>query len=356
MSASSFDYLILGQGLAGSLLAWHLLHAGRRVLVLDDRHSSSSSMVAAGLINPLAGMRFNCAPRTVQWLASAHAFYAELGSLYGRRYFHAIDMQRLFRSDAQVRFYQRQLERQSCLPYLGERLDAGQLDAGIRAPHGGFAQTQTGYLDMPQILTDLRDWLQHQQAYAAMAVHYSAIGTGPAGITVGEVQASALVFCVGYRMRQNPWFNFLPLQPDKGELLQLRSERTLCHHIINGAHMLIPLGGGKYRFGATHEHSITDHSPTAQARQQLQAGLQALLERHDDIRVEDQSAGVRPATSDRQPFIGQHPQYPALHLFNGFGARGALSIPWYAQEFSAHLLRRHPLPEEADLLRYRQLI
>jgi glycine/D-amino acid oxidase-like deaminating enzyme len=173
---------------------------------------------------------------------------------------------------------------------------------------------------------------------------------------VEGIQASALVFCEGYRMRENPWFNFLPLQPDKGEFLQLHSDRTLCRHIINGAHMLIPLGGGRYRFGATHEHGIVDHHPTEEARQKLQAGLQALLEQHDQIRIEGQSAGVRPATSDRQPFIGQHPYYPALHLFNGFGARGALSIPWFAEQFSAHLLHGQPLPEEADLQRYQQLL
>ena len=42
--------------------------------------------------------------------------------------------------------------------------------------------------------------------------------------------------------------------------------------------------------------------------------------------------------------------------FNGFGARGALSIPWYAGQFSAHLLHRQPLPQEADLQRYQQLL
>ena len=356
MPEPPYDYLILGQGLAGSLLAWHLLRAGQRVLVLDDKHRSSSSMVAAGLVNPLAGMRFNCAPRTPQWLASAHAFYDELGGHYGRRYFHAIDMQRLFRSAEQVRFYQRQVERESSRPYLGGRLATDQFDPGIRAPHGGFAQTQTGYLDMPQILADLRDWLSQQHAYAARAVPYAAISVSDSGIHIDELQAKRLVFCEGYRMRENPWFSSLPLQPDKGEFLQLRSERRLCRHIINGAHMLIPLGGGNYRFGATHEHTLTDNHPTAAAREQLQAGLQALLDQTEDIQVDAQHAGVRPATSDRHPFVGQHPQLPGLYLFNGFGARGALSIPWYAQQFSAHLLHRQAIPEEADIKRYRALL
>ena len=49
------DFLIVGQGLAGSLLAKELLRRGRTVHVVDDRWKSSSSQVAAGLMTPLTG-------------------------------------------------------------------------------------------------------------------------------------------------------------------------------------------------------------------------------------------------------------------------------------------------------------
>jgi glycine/D-amino acid oxidase-like deaminating enzyme len=32
------DFLIVGQGLAGSLLAWSLLQRGHTVVVVEDRH------------------------------------------------------------------------------------------------------------------------------------------------------------------------------------------------------------------------------------------------------------------------------------------------------------------------------
>lgn len=353
MTQPRYDYLILGQGLAGSILAWHLLHAGRRVLVLDDDHRSSSSKVAAGLVNPLAGMRFNCAPRTTQWLQSAHTFYQQLGEVYGRGYFHAIEMQRLFRSPEQVRFYERQQQRESSRPYLGDRLAPEQIEPGIQAPHGGFAQHQTGYLDMPAILSDLRNWLQQRHAWRQCAVDYQGITLAPEGIQLDDIQATQLVCCEGYRMRENPWFNRLPLQPDKGEFLTLHSERRLCRHIINGARMLIPLAEGGYRFGATHGHHDIDDTPTDDARTRLMEGLNTLLQDTEGISVSAQSAGVRPATSDRQPFIGRHPRHPRLWLFNGFGARGALSIPWHAEQFAGHLLNDKAIPAEADILRYR---
>lgn len=354
MQTHTLDYLIIGQGLAGSILAWQLLHAGKQVLVIDDGHRSSSSKVAAGLVNPLAGMRFNCAPRTTQWLASAHAFYDTLGGIYGQAYYHAVDMQRLFRSPEQVRFFERQQQNPGSAEYLGERLGSEQIDPGIQAPHGGFLQYRTGYLDMPQILADLRHWLIGQNAYREQAIDYTQIELIDQQVAIGDVQATQLVFCEGYRMLHNPWFDKLPLQPDKGEFLLLHSERRLCEHIVNGAHWIIPLADGGYRFGATHEHKDITTGPTAQAREKLEAGLAGLFEQTADVQIVAQDAGVRPATSDRQPFIGTHPRHASLHLFNGFGARGALTIPWFAEQFAAHLLRGAPLPPEADIARYRE--
>ena len=46
MSASTLDCLIIGQGLAGSLLAWTLLRRGDRVALIDDGHRSSASLAA----------------------------------------------------------------------------------------------------------------------------------------------------------------------------------------------------------------------------------------------------------------------------------------------------------------------
>ncbi len=54
---NKFNYIIVGQGLAGSLLAHSLRKAGKSVLIVDSFKPNSSSRVAAGLINPVTGRR-----------------------------------------------------------------------------------------------------------------------------------------------------------------------------------------------------------------------------------------------------------------------------------------------------------
>ena len=51
------DFIIVGQGIAGSFLYYCLSKAGTSCIVIDDNKSNSASRVAAGLINPVTGRR-----------------------------------------------------------------------------------------------------------------------------------------------------------------------------------------------------------------------------------------------------------------------------------------------------------
>ena len=61
----SVDYIIVGQGLAGTLLAHDLIEQGHTLVVIDKDLKASASKVAAGLFNPVSMKR--CIPT---WNAS----------------------------------------------------------------------------------------------------------------------------------------------------------------------------------------------------------------------------------------------------------------------------------------------
>lgn len=351
MSTCDTDYLIIGQGLAGSALAWRLIQAGQRVRVIDDGHRSAASRVAAGLVNPLAGMRFNRRPELADWLHSAQAWYEELAPLCGRTIFHRRPMLRLFRSREQWRFHQRRLADPAAKGLLGAAFAAQDCPEQVVAPFGGFVQQHTGYVDIALLLARLRDWLRARDSLATAAIAPESLEPSATGVRTGQWCARHAVFCDGARLIDNPWFNTLPLEPDRGEILTLRSDSWQPRHIINGAHWLLPLASGGLRFGATHEHQALTGGVTAAARQALLDGVHALAPDHRFM-VVDQQAGVRPATQDRYPFIGRHPTLQSLWVCNGFGARGALSIPWYTDRLADHLVSGRPLPAEADIRRF----
>ena len=52
------DYLIIGQGISGSMLSWFLFKEGKTFFIIDDNSEKASSKVAAGVINPVTGRRY----------------------------------------------------------------------------------------------------------------------------------------------------------------------------------------------------------------------------------------------------------------------------------------------------------
>ena len=211
----------------------------------------------------------------------------------------------------------------------------------------------TGYVDLPRLLQGMRAWLDTQGCLVERELPSAQIECSARGVHADGLQAQRLIFCEGARLRFNRWFGDLPLAPDKGEILDLQIADWRTRHIINGAYWLVPLDNGEVRLGATHEHRQLDDRPTDVARQLLLAGLAELLPAAVTSRVVRQQTGIRPATSDRYPLIGAHPEFPNLWVFNGFGAHGALRTPWYAQRLTAHLQSAEPLPAEADIRRFR---
>jgi len=352
MPKTHIDTLILGQGLAGSLLAWMLIRSGRRVCVIDDGHKSSSSAVAAGLINPLAGMRFNRRPEMDDWLRASERCYSALKTEFGTPFLHPLPMLRLFRSAGQRRFHARRLVDPASRGLLEASFEATDCPEPIAAPYGGFTQHRTGYVDMPLLLATLRSWLQDNEALLEYDLACEQINLSDDGVSAAGVGAQQLIFCDGARLRSNPWFGGLPLAPDKGEILNLRIDSWQPRHIVNGAHWLVPLENGELRLGSTHEHHRLNSEPTPSGARELLAGLDAMLPSGLERRVVQHQAGIRPATRDRYPLLGRHPEHPRLWVFNGFGARGALTIPWYAERMSARLVEDTPLPREADILRF----
>ena len=53
------DLLIVGQGLAGTCLAWRLWDRGVKFTIADQGGKSASSMVAAGMMSPVTGRAMN---------------------------------------------------------------------------------------------------------------------------------------------------------------------------------------------------------------------------------------------------------------------------------------------------------
>ena len=81
MNTIKKDYIIVGQGIAGSVLAATLMMEGKSVIVIDNRHSEASSCVAGGGVNPITGQRFVKSWKSEELQAEMRKTYAAIWAL-----------------------------------------------------------------------------------------------------------------------------------------------------------------------------------------------------------------------------------------------------------------------------------
>lgn len=352
----SYDFLLIGGGLAGSLLADGLRHAGAKVLLIDTPQAGSASKVAAGLVNPVLGPRMSIHPLSLDYLQSARRYYETLGRRAGHAFFHAREISRLFASaDEQTRWRTRANTPQA-EPFMGEHLAAAHVPAPLNAPYGAGRVLAGGYVDMRAVIEFIHAELRAAGALLEQGLDYADMRLTPEGGECGEPRAPRLVFCEGWRMRANPWFDWLPLQPAKGEILDLRIDEhageTLRGKLISAGRWLLHIEDDRYRLGATYEWDDLEAAPSAAARETLLDDLSKMLKPCPPHRVTGHQIGVRPASQDKTPMLGIHPRHTRLAVFNGFGSRGALLIPYHVEQMLALLLHDRPIPAPFDIARY----
>ena len=90
--------------------------------------------------------------------------------------------------------------------------------------------------------------------------------------------------------------------------------------------------------------------PTVEAKEYLLEKLRKMIT--CDFEVVDQVSGIRPATSDRKPLVGEHSDYKGMYICNGFGSRGVLIAPSVAKNLISPIENGVQLPEEIDIRRF----
>src|SRR6478609_6743743 len=90
------DYLIIGQGLAGSCLALQLLKRGKCVFVFDEPEKNRASLIAAGLFNPVTGKLMTKTWKADKLFDYLHSFYPEAEEFLKSKFYYPFPLYRPF--------------------------------------------------------------------------------------------------------------------------------------------------------------------------------------------------------------------------------------------------------------------
>lgn len=342
------DFLIIGQGIAGTVLSYTLMQAGQSVLVMDEYKPNSASRIAAGVINPVSGRRFTVAWQYDQIYPVAMQVYRELEQLLGVPVFQPRDIYNVLPSEQLKEAF---MERTTGLSYMEDPTEekVTYYQQWLDQPHGA-AIVKGATVLLHNLLPAWRDYLQRHNSLREERLELSDLRISQENVKYADITARYLIFCEGAATVNNPWFNYIPFLLNKGEVLKVQIPGFSTPDIIKRSVSLVPQGDDTYWVGATFAWDYPDDAPTAEKREILEKGLQQLLK--VPYKVLDQLAAVRPSGTDRRPIMGLHPKYPSLGIFNGLGTKGTSLAPAMAAEFAAYVLQNKPLQADTDIKRF----
>lgn len=339
------DYLIIGQGIAGTMLSWFLLQAGKKVIVIDDAKPNSASRVAAGIINPVSGRRFEPAWMYDTIYPFAKTTYLQLSALLQVPVFTERQLWTVFPSSQMRDAF---LNKTTGNEYT-ELPTTLKYDAFLDQPYGA-AIVQGATVNLRGLLPAYRRYLAEQDALLEEHFDAAALEITATGVTYKTISAGKVICCDGVGITNGPFFRNVKFLPNKGEVLLVRIPGLVTNDILKKGITLVPQEDGLYWAGSSFVWDYTDDLPTVKQREILEKSLQQLLK--VPYEVVDQLSAVRPSGNDRRPIIGFHPEYPAIGIFNGLGTKGCSLAPFMAAHLKEVLVANAPLMQEVDLHRY----
>ena len=156
-----------------------------------------------------------------------------------------------------------------------------------------------------------------------------ALDVSKEGVRYKNVIARSLVFVNGLGALSSKYFGWLPLIPNKGEILVIQQQFNPSE-VINRGVFRITLPDNRLKVGSTYSNKEVSDLPTESAKEELLEKLGKLIKLPVDDIVEHKT-GIRPTTGDRKPILGKHPNYDNVYIFNGLGAKGVSLAPYFSK-------------------------
>lgn len=340
-------YLIVGQGLAGSLVSWHCLKSGYNIKVVDSSHKEKASRIAAGIFQPLIFKNLHTTWNFEVYDRSMLLCFNEIESHFQTQLLFRLDATKVIEEDVDLW----QQKAAAMARYYSLKNDVGE---AFQQPKAQLFHN--GYVNLPLFLDLMCNELTCNDLLIDESFEPSFMQIRGDRIVYKDEFFDKVIFCEGIGVLQNPWFNWAGFAFNKGEIIEIVSPKLQLSSLLRGDSIFVlPMGDDRYKVGATYNREDLTNNVTTEGISWLTSRLERVNSAPYQIR--SQTAGIRPATRDRRPVLGSHPEFPQLVILNGLGSKGVLQAPYWSQFLVKTLVDSElNVPREVDVKRFVRFI
>lgn len=342
-----YSYILIGRGIAGVVLSAKLNAADIPHLILDAPNLSTSSKIAAGLVNPIVLKRLKMVADAQNFMDVALPFYKNLQSSLDAPFLHHTPIWHILNNQEEQNQWLEKSEHPTLKLFLNDTLIKNPY-AEIHAPFGLGEVNGSFWVDSKVMLDAHKNYNPSnilEEKINAKQVNFTnkTIHLKNTNFTFDH-----LIDCSGHLSR-----NIFPemnaaFSPTKGEVLIIHSTTLPENIVLHAGVFILPLGNQHFKVGATYAWDDFNDQPTPIGKEKLISNLNKIFT--GKYSIVEQLAGVRPNVKDRKPLIGK--LQANFYAFNGMGSRGVLMAPYLAQLLITHIEADAMIPEQFQASRY----
>jgi glycine/D-amino acid oxidase-like deaminating enzyme len=310
--------------------------------------------VAAGLINPVTGRRLVKSWMIDDLLPILKKMYAEIENDFNIKCLYESALTWHLPATDIVEAFEKRLGEHT--DFLAEANTTEQR-RHFNFPFNAGNITPCYILDVQLLLNSIRARLQQSGVLLNEKFHHQHLRINDEAVQYKDLHAKKIIFCEGSAAIDNPWFGQLPYSLNKGEAIILSLNELPRNIIYKFKQTLVPLPGGDdlWWYGSNYIWEFQNDQPTKTYREATERELRSWLKL--PFTIVDHKAAIRYATVERRPFVGLHPYFPALGIFNGWGTKGCSLVPYFANQFADSILHSDkPILAEANIIRFSKLL
>ena len=206
-------YLIVGQGLAGTLLAFSLLEKGEEVLIADDYKHASASQVAAGMWNPVTFKRLAASWLAKEMLEEMNVTFRKLEEKLQTSFFHSLPVARIFNSIQDANFWDEKSDHPEVGKYLSARTNKS-VQENFNAPFGNSEVNECGWLNVPLFREVALNYFIRHENFIEEAVNENEVEFNGSKVLWKERMFDKLILCNGIGVNQWKGLEHLDLIPN----------------------------------------------------------------------------------------------------------------------------------------------
>ena len=359
-----FDAAVFGAGIAGTAIVNELRKQGQSVLMVDPNVSEEAPGPPGALVNPATGRRAKLTWQAKKCYDALREQIKDICAVTGRKDLIAETgvIRPAISEDLAENFkdaFTKYDWPEGWIEWLEEK-DIRGMNPHVAENHGGI-HVKSGYtVFVDNYQNAYRTYLRLKGVECKYeAAHYKQDPKNNQFIIQFEsgeqLTAGKVIMAIGYKIRENADWDFLPLNFVKGQIVHFEAEKPLeWEHAISARGYSIRRGERELTVGSTYEHNFENLDTNEKSYDQILKKLDLMLPKlTGKVKKLAQMAGVRVTTQNRLPVIGEHPEISDMFVYTGMNSKGFLFSHYVGELLADYILNGTDIPAELTVERFR---